>query len=213
MRSCAGTGAAPATPRSVYSPPAPGTSVSKRRYGTGSDVCVRAAHGVAWSGRRSTRNGSSPSASTQRTDDVGVPALERRDLLVDRALVAGFVGGLDVQEEEVAVGERRERGVALRDVVVVEAGGRAGDVEHLDAREHAEAAHEVDGRRQPAARRRSASVKSGSCGRVPWPHSQIWVAIESTSAAAARDDRLRRVHQRDELGRGGTGRQHDRAGR
>ena len=53
---------------------------------------------------------------------------------LDRVLVAGLVGGLDVQQEEVAVGERREARVALRDVVVVEAGGRAGDVEHLDAR-------------------------------------------------------------------------------
>ena len=44
----------------------------------------------------------------ERPDDVGVPALERRDLLVDRALVPGLVGGLDVQEEEVAVGERRQ---------------------------------------------------------------------------------------------------------
>ena len=60
---------------------------------------------------------------------VGVPALERVDLLVDRALVPGFVGGLDVQQEEVAVGERREHGVALRGVVVVEPGGRAGDVD------------------------------------------------------------------------------------
>ena len=95
------------------------------------------------------RNGCVAERVDERPDDVGVPALERRDLLVDRALVAGFVGGLDVQEEEVAVGERRERGVALRDVVVVEPGGRARDVEHLDARQHAEPAHQVDRRRQP----------------------------------------------------------------
>ena len=155
MRPWAGTGVAPATPRSEYSPPGPGSSRSKSRYGTGSDVWVRAAHGVAWSGRRSTRNGSPPQRVDERADDVGVPALERRDLLVDGALVAGLVGGLDVEEEEVAVRERRERRVALRGVVVVEAGGRAGHVDDLDAGEHAEAAHEVDGRRQPAGARRS----------------------------------------------------------
>ena len=44
----------------------------------------------------------------QRTDHVAVPTLERGHLLPDLALVAGFVGGLDVQEKEVAVTERRE---------------------------------------------------------------------------------------------------------
>ena len=44
----------------------------------------------------------------ERADDLGVPALERRDLLGGVALVAGLVGGLDVQEEEVTVLERRE---------------------------------------------------------------------------------------------------------
>ena len=41
--------------RSVYSPPGPGCRESKRRYGTGAGVCVRNAHGVAWSGRRRMR--------------------------------------------------------------------------------------------------------------------------------------------------------------
>ena len=134
MRSWPGTGVQPATPRSVYSPPAPGSSVANRRYGTGSDVCVRAAHGVGVIGQQEDPVVLVAERLDERTDDVGVPALERRDLLVDRALVPGFVGRLDVEEEEVAVGERRERGVALRDVVVVEARGRARDVEHLDAR-------------------------------------------------------------------------------
>ena len=62
-------------------------------------------------------------------------------------LVAGLVGGLDVEQEEVPVAERVDAGDALRGVVVVEAGGRAGDVEDLDAGEHAEPAHEVDRRR------------------------------------------------------------------
>ena len=65
----------------------------------------------------------------ERPDDLLVPLFERGDLLLDRALVAGFVGGFHVEQEEVAVGERRERGVALRRVVVVEARGRAGDVD------------------------------------------------------------------------------------
>ena len=47
MRWCATTGALPATARSVYSPPGPGRRESKKRYGTGADVWVRNAHGVA----------------------------------------------------------------------------------------------------------------------------------------------------------------------
>ena len=50
----------------------------------------------------------------ERADHVVVPLLERADLLGDVALVPGFVGGLDVEEEEVTVVERREGGVALR---------------------------------------------------------------------------------------------------
>ena len=40
-------------------------------------------------------------------DDLLVPSFERRHLLFHRALVAGFVGCFDVEEEEVAIGERR----------------------------------------------------------------------------------------------------------
>ena len=155
---------------------------------------MRDAHGVAWSGRSSTRNGLVAERVDQRPDDVGVPALERRDLLVDRTLVAGFVGGLDVQEEEVAIGERRERGVALRDVVVVEPGGGAGHVEHLDAREHAETAHEIDRRRQPAVD----TVTGGEVGQLrtralaPEPDLR---GDRVDLGRGARDDRLRRVHQ------------------
>ncbi len=47
MRWCATTGTLPATARSVYSPPGPGRRESKKRYGTGADVWVRNAHGVA----------------------------------------------------------------------------------------------------------------------------------------------------------------------
>ena len=155
MRSWAGTGVAPATPRSEYSPPGPGlVGVEEqvrhrlRRVRPG-----RARRGVV--GQEEHAERLVAQCVDQRTDDVGVPAFERCDLLVDGTLVARLVGGLDVEEEEVTVRERRQRRVTLRDVVVVEAGGGAGHVEHLDAGEDAEAAHEVDGRRQPAARRRS----------------------------------------------------------
>ena len=68
---------------------------------------VRSVHGVAWSGRQ--QDAKRRAARAERTDhgadDVGVPALERVDLLVGEPLMAGLVGGLDVQQEEVTVGE------------------------------------------------------------------------------------------------------------
>ena len=39
MSVCAATGVAPATAASVYTPPGPATSESKKRYGTGAEVC------------------------------------------------------------------------------------------------------------------------------------------------------------------------------
>ena len=119
------------------------------------------------------------------------------DLLLDRALVTGFVGGFHVEQEEVAVGERRERGVALRGVVVVEARGRAGNVDDLDAGEHAEAAYEVDGRRQPARH----AVPSGEVGQLGadalTPQPDLGRDRADLRGGVAHD-RLRGVHQFDE---------------
>src|SRR4051794_6470102 len=58
----------------------------------------------------------------ERADDLAIPGLERGDLLPRVLLVAGFVGRLDVEEEEVAIRQARQARVALRAVVVVEAG-------------------------------------------------------------------------------------------
>ena len=69
---------------------------------------VLSVHGVAWSGSSRIRYGADRVERVdERTDHVGVPALERVDLHVGATLVAGLVGRLDVQHEEVAVGERR----------------------------------------------------------------------------------------------------------
>ena len=56
---------------------------------------------------------------------------------------------------------------------------------------------------RPATPKRSA--KGGRVGRTPWPHNQIWVAIESDERGGLGDDGARRVHQRVELRRRGTG--------
>ena len=185
MSSCAGTGSAPATPRSLYTPPGRVVLAVEEqvRHRVGGVRAQRARRGVV--GQHQDAERLAVERVDERPDDVGVPALERRDLLVDRALVPGLVGGLDVEQEQIRALQRRERGVALRDVVVVEPGGRARHVDDLEVHEHAEPAHEVDGRRQ-AALTPKRSVNAGSCGRTPWPQSQICVAVEPTSAAAAR---------------------------
>ena len=50
--------------------------------------------------------------------------------------MAGLVGGLNVQQEEVPVAERIDTRHALGGVVVVEPGARARNIQHLDSREH-----------------------------------------------------------------------------
>ena len=91
------------------------------------------------------------SASSERADDVAVPRSSAATFSSTRPLVPGLVGRLDVQQEEVAVrratpGTRRAaRRSRCRTRRV--APGTSSD---LDAGEHAEPAHEVDRRREPA---------------------------------------------------------------
>src|SRR5438477_380381 len=61
------------------------------------------------------------------------------------AEVPALVRRLDVQEEEVALGERPEPVLGLRPEVRVEVAGRAGHRDAVQAGEHAETVHEVDG--------------------------------------------------------------------
>src|SRR4029453_178372 len=89
------------------------------------------------------------------TDDVAVPSLERDDLLANVTLMRGLVGRLDVQQEEVAVPERRQCGVPLRGVVVIEPGGGAGHGEDFPPGAHA--------RRWPATGGFDASMSAMSC--------------------------------------------------
>ena len=80
-----------------------------------------------------------------RPDDVGIPAFERVDFDVGPALVTCFVGRLDMQYEQVAIRERAQARVALRDIVVVESRGRTWYVDHLYTREYPKTLHEIDG--------------------------------------------------------------------
>ena len=88
----------------------------------------------------------------QRAEELGIEALEGLDLAVDVALVSGFVGGLDVDDAEVVLAQRHQGGLGLGLVVGVVVAGGAGHVDHLEPRQHAEPAHEVDGGDERAAR-------------------------------------------------------------
>ena len=103
-RRAASTAGRPAVAASVYARPV--TGAPSRRGGTapGSEVCVPSRIGVAWSGIRRIRCvAEGRQRLEQRADDLAVPRLERGDLLPRVLLVAGFVGRLDVEQEEVAV--------------------------------------------------------------------------------------------------------------
>ena len=60
--------------------------------------------------------------------------------------MAGLVGGLDVDADDVVVLHRLDRGAALRGVVGIEITRRAGDVDPRPARQHADSADQVHGR-------------------------------------------------------------------
>ena len=163
-------------------------SLSTSRYGTESEVWVRSATGVGWSGSSSMRQGPRASSpSTRPAEDAAVPGLERLDLLVEVAGVAGLVGGLDVDEEQVgAVGQRAQRGVALALVVGVVPAGGARDLDDVDAGEHAEPADEVDGGdRAPASTAVALARTTAAAAGAPGPTARSgWPA-----SAEAADDR------------------------
>jgi len=72
-------------------------------------------------------------ARQDRSDDPGVEALDRLDLLFELAIVAHLVGGLDVEVDEVHPVEGLEAGGDLPLVVGVEDSGGSGDVDYLEA--------------------------------------------------------------------------------
>jgi hypothetical protein len=94
-------------------------------------------------------------------------------------------------------------------VVVVKTRGRAGNVDDVDAGEHTESLHEVDRRRHATghavrlveARQRRLHALS------PQPDLRRGRADVGRRVA---HDGARRIHQREELRRGGTGREHRR---
>ena len=138
--------------------------------------------------------------------DAAVPGLERLHLLLEVAGVAGLVGGLDVDQEQVgSVGQRAQGGVALALVVGVEPPGGAGHLDALDVGEHAEAADEVDRRDEPrlaaGPRREARHLRLEAL--APQPH------LVGRQAEPA-DDVAARVHHRSQLRRRRSGGPHDR---
>ena len=158
-------------------------------------------HGVAWSGSNRIRYGSCARSSASTIGPI--TSVSQRSsastFTCDEPLVPGFVGCLDVQHEQVAIVERVDARMRLRGVVVVEAGGRAGNVDDLDAGEHAEALHEIDRRRHAARdavrRRRTAGARASRLD----PTTRSASPTAPTSRGDATDDGARRVHQRAQL--------------
>ena len=66
-----------------------------------------------------------------------VDALDGLDLGVGPALVAGLVGGLDVDADDVVVGKCLDGMIAFGRVIGVEIARRAGDVDPVPAGQHA----------------------------------------------------------------------------
>ena len=122
----------------------------------------------------------------ERADDLAVDPLQGLDLGVGPALVAGLVGGLDVDADEVVILQGGDPGTALGGVVGVEvAGGRRGRRSGPSRRA------------SPTPRTRSTaemiapfspcrSGNSGATGALPWPQSQIALAGRLPAASRAR---------------------------
>ena len=130
-------------------------AVRSRRAGTGtgSRVCVLIVHGVAWSGISRIRYGSPPASSASTTGPM-TSASQRSSASTFTSSEPWWPASSvasTCSDEEVAIVERAmHTASACARVVVVEARGRAGHVDDLDAGEHAEALHEVDRRRHAA---------------------------------------------------------------
>ena len=88
--------------------PLPAPTNPKRRYGTGTDVCVRErARGRVVGQEQDAVDGVSPSAATSGPMMSASHRSSDATFSSTAALVAGLVGGFDVEQEEVAIGERR----------------------------------------------------------------------------------------------------------
>ena len=166
MRSCAGTGVRSATRAlGVRAARRRRASESKRRYGTGSDVWVRSAHGVAWSGSSRMRYGSPPSASTS---GPMMSASHRSSAATFSSTSpwcpASSVASTCSRKKSRSASDARH-GVALRDVVVVEARrsrrGRRAPRCRRARRARARGRPPTTADRSTPKR----SAKSGSCGR------------------------------------------------
>ena len=79
-------------------------------------------------------------------DDVFVDALEGFGFCSDVAFVRGFIGGFDVDDDEVFAGlEGLDGVVTFGGVVGIEVAGGSGDVDDVPAEESSDAAEKVDG--------------------------------------------------------------------
>ena len=107
-----------------------------------------------------------------RTEDRFVDPLERLDLVIGAAHVAGLVGRFDVEQEEVAPFERVEPKARLGRVVGIEKAGRTGNGNHFETGEPSEAVDEIDRRMtEPSTLKRSLSVGDGrALALSPEPH-------------------------------------------
>ncbi len=101
---------------------------------------------VAWSGETRIRPPLRGDGASERADDVAVDPLQGLDLGVGPPFVAGLVGGLDVDADDVVVVQGRDARPALGRVIGVEIAGRPLDVDPVPPREHPDPSDQVDGR-------------------------------------------------------------------
>ncbi len=83
--------------------------------------------------------------SAERADNLAVNPLERLDLGVGSPFVAGLVGGLDVNADDVVILESLDAITPLGRVIGVEVARRARDIDPIPAGEDAHASNQVDG--------------------------------------------------------------------
>src|ERR1700704_7108072 len=86
----------------------------------------------------------------QRPENQLVDSLDRLDLVIGSAHVAGLIGRLDMQQEEVTPLERVEAITGLRRIVSIEKSGRAGNRNYVEAGEPSAAIDQISRRNNRA---------------------------------------------------------------
>ena len=135
----------------------------------------------------------------ERADDLAVDPLQGLDLGVGPAFVAGLVGGLDVDADDVVVLQGLDPGPPLGRVVGVEVAGRARDVDPVPAGEDARPPGRGRRPRGSPPSGRGATWNLGSLGAFPCPQSQMALAGGLPRGQPVAVDRV----VADDLGPGG----------